>query len=102
MLHQARNFTMKNVEVYWEKPFSPKWQHGLTVEDVNGLLLENVSIDGAPSAIRMNQVTGVTVRNSHVATIHLDGDRSSAIRIQQTQAKITMGPKLAQGAIEQR
>jgi hypothetical protein len=102
MLHQARNFTMKNVEVYWEKPFSPKWQHGLTVEDVNGLLLENVSIDGAPSAIRMNQVAGVTVRNSRVASIHLDGDRSRGIRIQQTPAKITTGPKLAQGAIEQR
>jgi polygalacturonase len=102
MLHQARNFTMKNVEVHWEKPFSPKWQHGLTVEDVNGLLLDNVSIDGAPSVIKMNQVAGVTVRNSRVATIRLDGDRSSGIRIEQTPANITTGTKLAKGAIEQR
>jgi hypothetical protein len=105
-LHQARNFTMKDVEVHWEKPFSPKWQSGLTVEDVSGLLLDRVSIDTPPAstapAIRMKQAKDVTVRNSRVASIHLDGDHTGGVRILQTDAKITTGPSLPKGAIEQR
>jgi polygalacturonase len=59
-LHHARNFTMRNVEVHWEKPHSPKWQNGLTVEDVSGLILDGVRIDAPPGsnapAIKMNRV----------------------------------------------
>ncbi len=60
MLHHARNFTMRNVEVHWEKPHSPKWQNGLTVEDVSGLILDRVRIDAPPGSsappIKMNRV----------------------------------------------
>ena len=53
-------------------------------------------------AVKMNQVTDVTVRNSRIAGIHLDGDRTRGIRIQQTDTKVTTGTKLSKDAIEQR
>jgi polygalacturonase len=66
ILHHARNFTMRNVEVHWEKPYSLKWQNGLTVEDVSGLTLAGVRIDAPPGAttpaVKMNRVDGLAQR----------------------------------------
>src|SRR5205823_2154722 len=46
----ARNLTVKDVEVVWEKPASSKWQSALSFEDVQGLTLDNFS--GAPARLQ--------------------------------------------------
>jgi polygalacturonase len=43
-LRLARNFTMKDVEIRWEKPESATWKAGMQVEDAADVLLEDVDV----------------------------------------------------------
>jgi hypothetical protein len=65
----AKNLRVKDVQVQWEKPESPKWQSALYFQDVKGLMLEGFS--GAPAkresdnpAVVMDQVDGTTIVDS--------------------------------------
>jgi hypothetical protein len=65
--HYARNLKVKDVQVQWEKPASPKWQSALYFEAVKGLKVDGFS--GAPAQARfpdvvLNQVEGATIVNS--------------------------------------
>jgi polygalacturonase len=102
-LRDARNFTMKDVEVRWEKPESATWQTGLRVGNVENLLLEGVDIAAAPGshaeALSFKDADGVTLRNSHAARIHVSGRRTHKIRVLDTESVITSGPETAKDAV---
>ena len=42
-IQRAKNFKLKDVEVFWEKPEWSKWESALYVEDVRGLQLDGFS-----------------------------------------------------------
>ena len=102
-LRDARNFTMKDVEVRWEKPDSGTWQTGLRVENVQNLLLDGVDIAPAPGSraevLALKDVDGVTLRNSRAATVHVSGRRSRKIRLQDTDSVVTSEPEVAKDAV---
>ena len=102
-LRDARNFTMKDVEVRWEKPESATWQTGLRVENVENLLLEGVDIAAAPGShaevLSFKDADGVTLRDSHAARIHVSGRRTRKIRVLDTESVITSGPETAKDAV---
>ncbi len=87
----ARNLKVKDVQVQWEKPESPKWQSALYFQDVKGLKLEGFS--GAPAkaesenpAVVMDQVDGATIVNSAAAPgtrifLKVKGAQSQDIRL---------------------
>ena len=63
----AKNLKVKDVQVQWEKPESPKWQSALYFQDVNGLKVEGFS--GAPAKpefpnVVLDRVEGATIVNS--------------------------------------
>ena len=72
-LRHARNFTMKDVEIRWEKPESPTWKTGMQVDKVSNLLLEGVSV---PTRLALQDVENVTVRQSRVEALDVSGKRS--------------------------
>ena len=72
-LRHARNFTMKDVEIRWEKPESPTWKAGMQVDKVSNLLLEGVSV---PTRLALQDVENVTVRQSRVEALDVSGKRS--------------------------
>jgi polygalacturonase len=102
-LRDARNFTMKDVEVRWEKPESATWQTGLRVENVANLLLDGVDIAAVPGSraevLAFKDADGVTLRNSHAASIHVSGRRTRKIRVLGTESVITSGPETAKDAV---
>ncbi len=63
----ARNLKLKDVEVFWDKPASAKWQSALRVEDAQDLQIEGFR--GRPAyreapAVRLSNVDGAVLRNS--------------------------------------
>ena len=102
-LHEARNVTMKDVEVRWEKPNASTWQTGLRVENVDGLLLDGVDISEAPGSnapvVSMKDVENVTLRNSRAATVHLTGQRTRKIRVIDSDAVTTTAADVPQDAV---
>src|ERR1019366_1571016 len=65
----ARNVTLKNVEVHWEKPALNQWQSALDVENVENLQLDNFAgrqawPDRDVPAVAFNNVADAIVRNS--------------------------------------
>jgi hypothetical protein len=70
--HYAKNIRVKDVQVNWEKPESPKWQSALRFQDVKDLKLEGFS--GAPAkvesgnpAVVLDQVDGANIVDSTTA-----------------------------------
>lgn len=67
-LENARNFRFKDVEIVWEQPSSVEWRSALSVENVDNLLLDNVSTCQAPNgsdapAIALKHVSNAIVRD---------------------------------------
>jgi hypothetical protein len=65
---QAKNLKLRNIELFWEKPVAPAWQSALYLEDVRGLVLDNVSARAAPGhddapAIVLDKVADAVIRN---------------------------------------
>jgi hypothetical protein len=63
----AHNLKLKDVEVNWEKPASPKWQSALRLEDARDVEVEGFR--GRPAAagsptMQFTNVNGAAVRNS--------------------------------------
>ena len=102
-LRDARNFSMRDVEVRWEKPESPTWQTGLRVENVQNLLLDSVDIAPAPGSrgevLSLKDVDGVTLRNSHTATVRVAGRGTRKIRLVDIDAAVTSEPEVAADAV---
>ena len=94
-LKYARDFAMRDVEVHWEEPHTPTWQSALAIEQVQILLLDGVKMDPAPGSdqavVGIHDADGVTIRESRIASVHV-GARSTAVRLTDTDAKITTDP----------
>jgi len=102
-LRDARNFTMKDVEVRWEKPEASTWQTGFRVENVQNLLLDSIDVAAAPGshgeALVLKNADGVTLRHSLAASVHVAGRRSRKIRLVDTEAVIATDPEVAKDAV---
>jgi hypothetical protein len=87
----ARDLELKDVDVIWEDPRSPKWQSALAFEDIDGLELQNfrgaaARPEGETPAILFKNVRNATVTDSTAvpgATVFLsvNGANSSGIRL---------------------
>jgi len=84
----------------WEKPHASTWQNGLVVDQVADLLLDGARIHVAPGSdqpvLRLNDAAGVLIRGSRIASIHVTGSKSKAVRLVETDAKVTSDPGVAQ------
>jgi hypothetical protein len=104
-LRHARNFSMRDVDIRWEQPYSNTWQSGLTAEDVEDLRCDTVDVETPPSstapAIELKNVENVTLRSSQADTIHLAGSRTRDVRLLQTKSKITTDPDVSKDAVMQ-
>ena len=98
-LRYARNFSMKDVEIRWEKPESPTWKAGMQVEDVRDLLLEGVN---APMRMSLKNVENVTVRQSRTPVLVISGAASRGIRMLDSDGILAIGPEVAKGAVVRR
>ena len=83
----ARNLKLKDVEVFWEKPESSKWQSALYLQDVSGLRVDGFAGVGAKPdapAIVLNQVEDASITNSQARTgtgvfLKVEGKESKGI-----------------------
>lgn len=68
-VRQARNFTLRNVEIVWEKPEYQKWENAVYLQNVEGLEVENLRARQAKknartgAALVLNRVQGAIIRN---------------------------------------
>ena len=97
ILRHARNFTMKDVQIGWEKPESPTWKTGLAIEDAADLLLEGMEV---PTRMTLNNVANVTVRYSRAPAMELSGAHSRKIRLMGAEGTLTVASEVAKGAVE--
>jgi hypothetical protein len=99
-LKYARDVALNDVEIAWEKPHASTWQNGLVVDQVADLLLDGARIHVAPGSdqpvLRLNDAAGVLIRGSRIASIHVTGSKSKAVRLVETDAKVTSDPGVAQ------
>jgi len=93
-LKWAKNFQLKNAEIFWDEPASANWKSALDVESVSGLVLEGVrarqggaggAAGGAP-AILLRNVAGATLRGCTAlagtdAFLHLAGGANREIQL---------------------
>jgi polygalacturonase len=98
-LQYARDVAMNDVEIAWEEPHAATWQAGLLVNQVEDLLLDGVRIDAAPGSdqpvLRLNDADGVLVRQSRIGSVQVTGSKSRAVRLVETDAKVTTDPGVA-------
>jgi polygalacturonase len=95
-LRDARNFTMKDVEIQWEKPESPTWKAGMQVENVSDLLLDGVTI---PTRTTLKDVRNVTLRQSRTPSVQVSGAASRNIRIVDSEGSVAADPGVSKDAI---
>jgi polygalacturonase len=98
-LQYARDVAMNDVEIHWEKPYAGTWKSGLVVDDVADLTLDRMRIDAVPGSseplLRLNDVDGVLVRDSRVASVDVAGSKSRGIRLDDTESKVTTAADVA-------
>ena len=74
----------------------PLGSRGWWWNTVQDLILEGTSIDAAPGSVqpvlRLHDVDGVLVRQSRVSSVDVSGVKSRAVRLLNTESKITSGP----------
>jgi len=102
-LRQARNFSMKDVQIRWDQPHSTMWRSGLTAEDVEDLRFDTVDVEAAPAStapvIELTNAKKVTLRSLHAETIHLAGKGTREIRLLHTDSSISADSDVSKDAI---
>lgn len=102
-LRQARNFSMKDVQIRWDQPQSATWRSGLTAEDVEDLQLDTVDMEAAPASIapvvELTNAKKVTLRSLRAKTIHLAGKGTREVRLLQTDSTISADSDVSKDAI---
>ncbi len=102
-LRQARNFSMRDVEIRWEQPHSTTWRSGLMAEDVEDLRLDTVDVEAAPASngpvIELTNARRVTLQSSRAETIHLAGKSTGEVRLLQTDSQISADSDVSKDAI---
>lgn len=66
---QVKNLKLRNVEIFWDAPESPKWESALVLEDIKGLELDGfcgrqAKLGTITPAILLNRVENAIIRNS--------------------------------------
>jgi polygalacturonase len=95
-LRDARNFSMKDVEIRWEKPESPTWKAGLRADNVADLLLDGVDV---PTQMTLKDTKNVTLRHSRAPALHISGARSSKIRLSDMEGTVTTDSDVPKDAV---
>ena len=95
-LRHARNFSVKDVEIRWEKPESPTWKAGLQVDNVSELLLDGVDV---PTRMVLKDVENVTMRHSRAPAVYVSGARSRHIRLSDTEGTVKTDADVAKDAV---
>lgn len=98
-LRNARNFTVKDVEIHWEKTESPTWKAGMQVDNVKDLLLDGVNV---ATRMTLTNAENATVRNSGTESIQVSGARSRKIRILDLEGTVASGAEVAKDAVVRR
>ncbi len=102
-LRQARKFSMRDVQIHWDEPYSTMWRCGLTAEDVEDLRLDNVDAEAAPGStaavIELTNANGATLESLRAETIHLAGKATRGVRLLQTDSTISADSDVSQDAI---
>lgn len=68
-VRQARNFTLRNVEIVWEKPEYQRWENAVYAQEVQDLKVENLRArqarnnDRSGAALVLDQVRQAVVRD---------------------------------------
>ncbi len=92
-LRYARDVAMNDVEVAWEEPHADTWKSGFVAEDVEDLRLDGARFDAVPGSsepvLRLNNASGVKIRRSDIASLHVAGSKSKDIQLFETEAKVT-------------
>jgi hypothetical protein len=112
---QVKNLKLRDVEVTWGEPASPKWQSALSLDQIKGLILDSFS--GGPAkpgsvypAVLMTNVEDAVVRSSRAADgtgifLHVAGRSSSSITLQgnnlgRARVPWSAGPEVRAGAVK--
>jgi hypothetical protein len=113
-LENGRNIRFRNCEVVWSEPNNPEWQSALTVDNVQGLVLDGFSARQAPGndqfpAVSLNDVDGVRILNCQAqpgtsSFLQVSGQTSHGISLlnndfSQAQAAVKIGPEVPSGAV---
>ena len=102
-IKQARNFSIKDSEIGWEKQHADSWKTGLIVEDVENFRLDTVDVHAAPgsneAAVELTNAAGVTLRATRTNSIHLAGKNTRDVRVSLTDAKIDSAAEVGKDAI---
>jgi polygalacturonase len=90
-LRWARNIRLKDLEIFWDKPESPRWESALWAEDAEGLVLDGFGArqarPGADTpAVVLRQVNGAVLRNCYALPgagvfLRVEGAGSRRIRL---------------------
>lgn len=105
-LKQARNFSMRDVEVRWEAPHSNTWKTGISAEDVEDLRLDGCRVQSAPGSsapvVELANAKGATLRDSQVESLHLAGKETSGVRLVDCDAKVSADSDVSKNALTQK
>jgi polygalacturonase len=103
-LKYARDVALNDVEIAWEQPHASTWKTGFAVDQVEDLQLDGMRIDAAPGSdqpvLQLNDADGVLIRQSRIASINITGSKSKAVRLVETEAKVTSGPGVAPAIVK--
>ena len=111
----ARNLKLRNVEVFWDKPESERWESAFSFKDVSGLTLDDVSARQAKpgastAAVVFEQVEDAIVRSSKAQKgtslfLEVKGAKSKDIHLlgndwRKAATGFKLGPEVAAEAVE--
>jgi len=111
---QVKNLKLKNVDIFWDSPESPKWESALYLEDIDGLEVDDLTARQAKTgantpAVVFSQVENAVIRNSTAQAgtgtfLNFIGDKTKNILVYSnnfTNAKIpfTKATNVGSGAI---
>jgi hypothetical protein len=95
-LRYARNFSMKDVEIRWEKPESPTWKTGMEIGDVRDLLLDGVQV---PTRMALTNTDNVTIRQSRTPAMQVSGAKSRGIRLVDSEGTLATDSDVPKNAV---
>ncbi len=111
----ARNLKLRNVEVFWDKPGSERWQSAFAFKDVSGLTLDDISArqakpGAATAAVVFDQVEDAVIRQAKAQPrtstfLEVRGDRSKEIHLlasdlREAAVPYKLGPGAPKSALE--
>ena len=115
-IENARNFKLKDVSIGFETPSNDHWESALVVQDVNGLVLDDVTARQAPNgtqapAIVLKDVQDVLVKHSRAAEgtgtfLRLAGESTQDVvlfanDLRHAQTGVDQAPEVGEGVVKE-